>query len=87
MSAVLLDCRSTQKAEMPNAPQLFVLNKLPKIFNWIFNVLIVNVTDNLHLGIRKRPVEHLIRDARAMELAEGTIEKMNVEITNAEIAK
>lgn len=33
------------------------------------------------------PVEHLIRDARAMELAEGTIEKMNVEITNAEIAK
>lgn len=33
------------------------------------------------------PVEHLIRDARAMELAEGTIEKMNLEITNAEIAK
>lgn len=33
------------------------------------------------------PVEHLIRDARAMELAEGTIEKMNFEITNAEIAK
>lgn len=36
---------------------------------------------------REYPVEHLIRDARAMELAEGTIEKMNLEITNAEIAK
>ncbi len=36
---------------------------------------------------REYPVEHLIRDARAMELAEGTIEKMNIEITNAEIAK
>ncbi|PWG00603.1 acyl-CoA dehydrogenase [Levilactobacillus bambusae] len=36
---------------------------------------------------RDYPIEHLIRDARAMELAEGSIEKMNLEITKAEINK
>lgn len=36
---------------------------------------------------REYPIEHLIRDARAMELAEGSIEKMNLEITKAEINK
>lgn len=30
--------------------------------------------------------EHLVRDARAMEIAEGTIEKMYTEISNAEMA-
>ncbi|GHV97065.1 hypothetical protein lacNasYZ03_12910 [Lactobacillus nasalidis] len=30
--------------------------------------------------------EHLIRDARAMEIAEGTLEKMYTEISNAEMA-
>lgn len=29
---------------------------------------------------REYPIEHLIRDARAMEIAEGTIERMNAEI-------
>lgn len=33
------------------------------------------------------PVEHLIRDARAMEIAEGTVEKMHTEISTAEFAK
>lgn len=33
------------------------------------------------------PIEHLIRDARAMEIAEGTVEKMFTEITQAEFIK
>ncbi|WP_261805972.1 acyl-CoA dehydrogenase family protein [Lapidilactobacillus luobeiensis] len=32
------------------------------------------------------PVEHLIRDARALEIAEGTVEKMRGEITKLEVA-
>lgn len=35
---------------------------------------------------REFPAEHLIRDARAMEIAEGTVEKMFTEISNAEMA-
>lgn len=34
---------------------------------------------------REYPIEHLIRDARAMEIAEGTVEKMNTEISNKEV--
>ena len=33
------------------------------------------------------PVEHLIRDARALEIAEGTVEKMRGEITQLEVAQ
>ncbi|QEA31297.1 acyl-CoA dehydrogenase family protein [Secundilactobacillus malefermentans] len=36
---------------------------------------------------REYPVEHLIRDARAMEIAEGTVEKMNTEISLSEVTK
>ncbi|KRM13125.1 acyl-CoA dehydrogenase family protein [Paucilactobacillus suebicus] len=34
---------------------------------------------------REYPIEHLIRDARAMEIAEGTVERMNGEITLKQI--
>ncbi|GAK47121.1 butyryl-CoA dehydrogenase [Secundilactobacillus oryzae JCM 18671] len=36
---------------------------------------------------REYPIEHLIRDARAMEIAEGTVEKMNMEISLKEVNK
>lgn len=36
---------------------------------------------------REYPIEHLIRDARALEIAEGTIEKMHMEIAKAEFDK
>jgi len=36
---------------------------------------------------REYPVEHLIRDARAMEIAEGTVEKMRSAIATAEFNK
>ncbi|GEO73740.1 acyl-CoA dehydrogenase [Levilactobacillus namurensis DSM 19117] len=36
---------------------------------------------------REYPVEHLIRDARAMEIAEGTVEKMRSAIATAEFQK
>ncbi|WP_283680055.1 acyl-CoA dehydrogenase family protein [Lentilactobacillus sp. Marseille-Q4993] len=36
---------------------------------------------------REYPIEHLIRDARALEIAEGTVEKMRSAIAKAEFAK
>lgn len=36
---------------------------------------------------REYPIEHLIRDARALEIAEGTVEKMRTAIAKAEFEK